>query len=99
MYPSTNTHSGPNDSTEITTFDPAPLNFSYVSQTEFITTIKYLKVELKESEKEFIADQDEKMSRQPKKRYSPYHSRSKIFHPKIVTKPSNDQIMKNASRT
>ena len=63
MYPSTHTSSGPTTSTGTTTLDPDPLNSSYVTQTDFNTTTKYLMAELKESVKEIIADQDSKIVR------------------------------------
>ena len=60
MYPSKNTRSVPNSSTETTTLAPAPTNSSYVTQTDFKTTVKDLMDDFKESIKEIISDQDTK---------------------------------------
>ena len=61
MYPSTNTRSGPTNSTETTTLDPDTSNSCYVTQTDFTATIKYQMYEFKESVKEIISNQDAKI--------------------------------------
>ena len=49
MYPSTNTRSDPTASNEITINDPS--NSSYVTQTDFPTTIKHLLAKFDDNQK------------------------------------------------
>ena len=63
MYTSKNTRSVPTKSTETTKLALAPSNLSYVTHSEFSTTIKYLIAKFKEYVEKYveiiIADQDE----------------------------------------
>ena len=63
MYTSKNTRSVPTKSTETTKLALAPSNSSYVTHSEFSTTIKYLIAKFKEYVEKYveiiIADQDE----------------------------------------
>ena len=75
MYLSTNTSSGPTTSIETKKLALAPSNSSYVTHSEFSTTIKYLIAKFKEYVEKYveiiIADQDEIFEKKFEKELQP----------------------------